>query len=183
MVRPKGTKGNFCHCVFTHAHAHFSETQVASLPSRAGLWHSAMADDGPARWRTAQAGLSFIQTIGGKLEQAAGTVAHAAQVAATAVKDNIIDGGEFDRIRSFQQELARQGRPQKARHYSEAEWEEAERKADEVLSQFYPGYFTQDFDPVEHELEQLTSEAGQEEIDAIVERLTTGVEVGADAHA
>lgn len=46
-----------------------------------------------------------------------------------------------------------------------------------VLQQLNPGYATAGFDPVQHELEKLSAEAHQDDIDCLVEKLSTSVEV------
>ena len=74
--------------------------------------------------------------------------------------------------------LARQTNVKKGRKYTEQEWEEAEKRADAVLETLPPAYFEQGFDPVKYELEHLSMDAGPEEIEAVVERLTNSVEVG-----
>ena len=94
------------------------------------------------------------------------------------IPNSITHNSDFDHIKSIN-ELARQKPILREHQYTDAEWAEAEKRADVVLDKLYPGYFQEGFDPVKHELEQLTAEAGSEEIDAIVERLTTGVEVSA----
>jgi len=118
-------------------------------------------------------------TIGDAAVNVGGTVVGAGTKVVGVVKDipnSIGHNSDFDHIKSINQ-LARQKPVQKQHHYTDAEWAEAERRADAVLDKLFPGYFEADFDPVKHELEQLTVEAGPEEIDGIVDKLTLGVEV------
>ncbi len=117
--------------------------------------------------------------VGDKVVGAAGSVVGAGTKVVGVVKDlpnAITFNSDFQHIKSIN-ELARQTPVFKEHHYSEKEWTDAEARADAVLSKLYPGYFEQDFDPVKYELEQLSTEAAPEEIDAVVEKLTNGVEV------
>lgn len=85
---------------------------------------------------------------------------------------------DLDKLRSVN-EFAKSQNPVVARKkFSEQELDAADKRADAILEKFHSGYFDNDFDPVRHELSQLTDEAGQDEIDQIVDRLATGVEVG-----
>eukprot|EP00195_Chlamydomonas_chlamydogama_P017399 CAMPEP_0202911778 /NCGR_PEP_ID=MMETSP1392-20130828/55880_1 /ASSEMBLY_ACC=CAM_ASM_000868 /TAXON_ID=225041 /ORGANISM="Chlamydomonas chlamydogama, Strain SAG 11-48b" /LENGTH=239 /DNA_ID=CAMNT_0049602407 /DNA_START=52 /DNA_END=768 /DNA_ORIENTATION=- len=120
---------------------------------------------------------NVARDIGGTVRDIGGTVANAATNVVVAVKDlpNIIDNSDFEKIKAINQ-VARQHTVQQKKKFTDHEWQEAERRADAVLAQFPEGYFESDFDPVKFELEQLSTEAGQEEIDAVVERLTVGVE-------
>lgn len=52
-----------------------------------------------------------------------------------------------------------------------------QRTASQVLKQLDDGYFTQSFDPVSYELQQLDNDANQEQIDATVEKLASALEV------
>jgi hypothetical protein len=124
-----------------------------------------------------------LKAIGTSIENVAvnvgGTVASAGTKVVGVVKDipnQITYNSDFEHIRSIN-ELARQKPERKEHKYTEQEWEEADKRADKVLDKLYPGYFEDNFDPVKYELEQLTSDSGQEEIDSIVEKLTYGVEV------
>lgn len=53
----------------------------------------------------------------------------------------------------------------------------ASKRADFVLEQLPPGYFNRDFDALEFELLQLDAECKQDDVDVVVERLSTAVEV------
>ena len=48
----------------------------------------------------------------------------------------------------------------------------------QVLLQLDPGYAAEGFDPVQHQLEKLPAEAHQDDIDCLVEKLSSSVEVG-----
>lgn len=56
--------------------------------------------------------------------------------------------------------------------------EAAAARAELILQQLYNGYYSQTFDPVEYELSQMQDDSKQDDIDAVVERLTAAVEVG-----
>ena len=118
-------------------------------------------------------------SIGDVAKDVGDTVANAGTKVVGVVKEipnSIGHNSDFDHIKSIN-ELARQKPVQREHHYTDAEWAEAERRADAVLDKLFPGYFEEGFDPVKYELEQLSVEAGPDEIDAIVDKLTLGVEV------
>lgn len=46
-----------------------------------------------------------------------------------------------------------------------------------VLAALDENYFTQDFDPLTHELSQLPNSVGQEELDVVVDKLASALEV------
>jgi hypothetical protein len=121
--------------------------------------------------------MQALKDLGSKIESGVVT-------AAKAVKDlpqNIGFEGDFDRIKSLNQIARTQN--VRAKKYSAQEWADAEKRADAVLDSIYHGYTEEGFDPVRYELEQLSTDAGHEEIEATVEKLTTGVEVRAHMHA
>jgi hypothetical protein len=97
----------------------------------------------------------------------------------TAIKDSILDS-ELERLRSAQQFAKRQGTMPRRKQISEQELDEADRRADAVLQNLPQGYFSESFDPVRQELAALGDESAttQEAIDAVVDRLSQGVEVG-----
>ena len=108
-----------------------------------------------------------------------GAVGRAGTKVVGVVKDipsSVLGAHDFDHVNKIN-ELARSRPVIREHHYTDAEWAEAEKRADAVLDKLFPGYFEEGFDPVKHELEQLTVESGPEEIDLIVDRMTTGVEV------
>lgn len=122
-------------------------------------------------------------SVGGTVVSAAGTVATAAKSASSVVVPGRagLAHADFAHVKSVNQ-LAREERGRdKDKKYSAADWADAERRADEVLSKLWEGYFEESCDPVAHELQQLTTEAGPDEIDVVVDRLTTGVEVSRQA--
>jgi hypothetical protein len=133
--------------------------------------------------------LSKLKQIGNKLEDVAigfgSTVADGVKVTAstiTALPSAITDQRDFEVLRnvhaaSKQQDAAAATGRQHRKTYTQQELDAVEARAEEVIGRLYPGYFEQLFDPVPHELEQLGGEAGADEIDAVVERLTLGVEV------
>lgn len=55
----------------------------------------------------------------------------------------------------------------------------ATKRADLVLEQLPPGYYIKGFDALEFELLQLDDDCKQDDVDAVVERLTMAVEVRA----
>lgn len=57
------------------------------------------------------------------------------------------------------------------------EREAAKKRGEEILQQLPPGYFESSFDALKHELCQMGSEAKQDEIDVVVDRLTAAMEV------
>ena len=100
---------------------------------------------------------------------------HAAQIADTATDVNrALFVNELEKIRHLDQ--LRKQNVVRGR-YTEEELAELEQRADKIIAGFPQGYFDKSFDPVAHELSQLGDNDNQEEIDAIVERLTLGVEV------
>ncbi|KAI8472247.1 MAG: hypothetical protein J3K34DRAFT_519870 [Monoraphidium minutum] len=60
---------------------------------------------------------------------------------------------------------------------TDAEREAAEAKSDAALAGLDAGYFSQGFDPLAHELAALDGGAKQDDVDAVVERLTAAVDV------
>ena len=82
----------------------------------------------------------------------------------------LIADSDFERIKRL--DRARTGDATRKRYSS--------RYTDAVIP---PGYSEKEFDPVKYELEQLSDEAGPEEIDAIAAKLTTEAEVGVGLHA
>lgn len=109
------------------------------------------------------------RTVGGKIGDGFDTVASTVQTLAMVDHD-------FDRVKAIsafskQHAAAR-------RKFTDAELGAAEARADATLDTLPTGYFEPKFNPVAYELQQLTNEDGQEQMDAVVERLTAGVEVG-----
>lgn len=110
-----------------------------------------------------------VTTIGGKVVDGVNTVA--TTVSSLAMVDH-----DFDRVRALsafskQHAAAR-------RKFTDAELGAAEARADATLDTLPTGYFEPKFNPIAYELQQLTNEDGQEQMDAVVDRLTAGVEVG-----
>lgn len=60
--------------------------------------------------------------------------------------------------------------------------EAALKRAELALQQLDQGYFSQAFDPLAHELSQLAEDSKQDDVDAVVERLTAAVDVSAWQH-
>lgn len=81
---------------------------------------------------------------------------------------------DFEKLRHLNQ-LAKQHAVRAK--YTEEELVAVEQRADAIITAFPDGYFDKSFDPVANELAQLADRENQEEIDAIVDRLTLGVEV------
>jgi hypothetical protein len=96
------------------------------------------------------------------------------------LKDTLLDG-DLDRIRSVHAFQKAQGQLQQhtrgRKQLSERELDEADKKADAVLASLPAGYFQENYDPVRHQLMQLTEGSEQHDVDAVVERLGTCVEV------
>jgi hypothetical protein len=62
------------------------------------------------------------------------------------------------------------------------EREAAKKRGEEILQQLPPGYFDSAFDALKRELCQMGSEARQDEIDVVVDRLTAAMEVRSRPH-
>lgn len=54
---------------------------------------------------------------------------------------------------------------------------EREEQAELILALLSPAYFDQAFDPLEHELRQMSDDTKQDEIDGVVEKLSAAMEV------
>lgn len=106
-----------------------------------------------------------VSTIGGKIGDGVATVATMAMV-----------DHDFDRVKAISA-FAKQHAAAR-RKFTDAELSAAEARADATLDTLPTGYFEPKFNPIAYELQQLTNEDGQEQMDAVVERLTAGVEVG-----
>ncbi|MEW5316011.1 MAG: hypothetical protein WDW38_007404 [Sanguina aurantia] len=104
-----------------------------------------------------------VSTIGGKIGDGVATVATMAMV-----------DHDFDRVKAISA-FAKQHAAAR-RKFSDAELSAAEARADATLDTLPTGYFEPKFNPIAYELQQLTNEDGQEQMDAVVERLTAGVE-------
>lgn len=63
------------------------------------------------------------------------------------------------------------------------EREAAKKRGEEILQQLPPGYFDSSFDALKHELCQLGPDAKQDDIDVVVDRLTSAMEVSSYAGA
>jgi hypothetical protein len=57
------------------------------------------------------------------------------------------------------------------------EREAAKKRGEEILQQLPTGYFESSFDALKHELCQMGSEARQDEVDVVVDKLTAAMEV------
>ena len=120
--------------------------------------------------------LDKLKAIGGKIEGIASDVGTTAAYAGksfvntvSAMPGSLIVDSDFERIKNINQLARQHGTGLNTRKkFTDVEWEAAEKRADAVISQIPQGYLEKDFDPVKYELEQLSNEAGQEEIDAIV---------------
>ena len=139
---------------------------------------SSMADKGGGAERGV--GLRFmdkLKAIGDKLENVTSSVASTVKDAAGNIMEDS-DLARFKSVNAVSAQLQRKEQLQARKVYSESELSEADRRVDAVITTIHTGHFEPGFDPVKHELEQLSSEAGQVELDALVERLTNGLEVG-----
>lgn len=60
--------------------------------------------------------------------------------------------------------------------------EAKQQRADLILALLNDGYFSEGFDPVEYELRQLSTESNQEDVDVVVDKLASAVEVCGAIH-
>jgi hypothetical protein len=65
---------------------------------------------------------------------------------------------------------------------TDEEREAAQKRSDAALAALDQGYFSQSFDPLAHELAALAEDAKQDDVDAVVERLTAAVDVSGQGH-
>lgn len=110
------------------------------------------------------------KTVGSKVVDVAGDVAGSVKSGASQLLVS-----DFEKLKHLNQ-LAKQHAVRAK--YTVEELAAVEQRADAIISALPEGYFDKSFDPVAHELVQLNELDEQEQIDALVDRLTLGVEVG-----
>ena len=128
--------------------------------------------------------LDFFDKFAGGLKKVSNVLEAGAKTVATGVTNvanSLLLDSDLERIKSINEFAKSQTAVGGRKQLSEQEMDAADKKADAVLAKCCSDqYFLppQSFDPVRHELQQLSNEAGQEEIDQVVDRLAVGVEVG-----
>ncbi len=139
--------------------------------------------------------LGKLKALGDRIENVATNVVSGVQTGVSTVgtgvinvakdiKESVLDG-DLDKIRSvhaFQKNQASLAQSGRRKHFSEQELDAADQRAAQVLAKLPPGYFEKEYDPVRHELSQLLESSGQEDMDAIVERLGQCMEVRTKCH-